>query len=217
MARQNKELGRFQLTGIRRAPRGVPQIEVTFSIDANGIVNVSAKDLDTGKAQAITITATSNMSREEIDRAVRDAQQYAAEDEKLKAEAVAKDRCEHLLYKAASVKPADKEQKAAIAEAAKTVKRAIKSRDSAQMVSAADQLESLLQQAGVNMDEAGSYQGSYENPNNSSRMTRWTRTLNPLTIERPPFLHETSNQRVGGDAHHRPGRKSDYTLFFGDS
>ena len=167
MARQNKELGRFQLTGIRRAPRGVPQIEVTFSIDANGIVNVSAKDLDTGKAQDITITATSNMSREEIDRAVRDAQQYAAEDEKLKAEAVAKDRCEHLLYKAASVKPAGKEQKAAIAEAAKAVKRAIKSRDSAQMVSAADQLESLLQQAGVNTDEAGSYQGSYENPNNS--------------------------------------------------
>ena len=167
MAHQNKELGRFQLTGIRRAPRGVPQIEVTFSIDANGIVNVSAKDLDTGKAQAITITATSNMSREEIDRAVRDAQQYAAEDEKLKAEAVAKDRCEHLLYKAASVKPAGKEQKAAIAEAAKAVKRAIKSRDSAQMVSAADQLESLLQQAGVNTDEAGSYQGSYENPNNS--------------------------------------------------
>ena len=167
MARQNKELGRFQLTGIRRAPRGVPQIEVTFSIDANGIVNVSAKDLDTGKAQAITITATSNMSREEIDRAVRDAQQYAAEDEKLKAEAVAKDRCEHLLYKAASVKPAGKEQKAAIAEAAKAVKRAIKSRDSAQMVSAADQLESLLQQAGVNMDDTDSYQGSYENSNNS--------------------------------------------------
>ena len=167
MARQNKELGRFQLTGIRRAPRGVPQIEVTFSIDANGIVNVSAKDLDTGKAQAITITATSNMSREEIDRAVRDAQQYAAEDEKLKAEAVAKDRCEHLLYKAASVKPAGKEQKAAIAEAAKAVKRAIKSRDSAQMVSAADQLESLLQQAGVNMDDTDSYQGSYENPNNA--------------------------------------------------
>ena len=106
------------------------------------------------------------MSREEIDRAVRDAQQYAAEDEKLKAEAVAKDRCEHLLYKAASVKPAGKEQKAAIAEAAKAVKRAIKSRDSAQMVSAADQLESLLQQAGINMDDTDSYPGSYENPNN---------------------------------------------------
>ena len=167
MAADNKTLGKFQLTGIAPAPRGVPQIEVTFSIDANGIVNVSAKDLDTGKAQAITITATSNMSREEIDRAVCDAQQYAAEDEKLKAEAVAKDRCEHLLYKAANAKPADKEQKVTIAEAAKTVKRAIKSRDSAQMVSAADQLESLLQQAGVNTDEAGSYQDSYENPNNS--------------------------------------------------
>ena len=98
MASQNKELGRFQLTGIRRAPRGVPQIEVTFSIDANGIVNVSAKDLDTGKAQAITITASSNMSQADIDRAVREAQQYAAQDAQLKAEAVARDRCEQLIY-----------------------------------------------------------------------------------------------------------------------
>jgi len=145
----------------------VPQIEVTFSIDANGIVNVSARDLDTGKEQAITITATSNMSREEIDRAVRDAQQYAAEDEKLKAEATAKDRCEHLLYRAASVKPQDKEQKAALAEAAKNVKRAVKSRDAQQMVQAADSLEALLQQAGVNMNEQDGYQGSYENPNDS--------------------------------------------------
>ena len=167
MARQNKELGRFQLTGIRRAPRGVPQIEVTFSIDANGIVNVSATDLDTGKAQAITITATSNMSREEIDRAVRDAQQYAAEDEKLKAEALAKDRCEHLLYRASGAKPADKEQKAAIADAVKNVRRAIKSRDPAQMVSSADVLEQLLSQAGVDMNAQDNFQGSYENPNDS--------------------------------------------------
>ena len=71
LAAQNRELGRFQLTGIRRAPRGVPQIEVTFAIDANGIVSVSAKDLDTGKAQAITITATSNMSRADLDRAAK--------------------------------------------------------------------------------------------------------------------------------------------------
>jgi len=167
MARQNKELGRFQLTGIRRAPRGVPQIEVTFSIDANGIVNVSATDLDTGKAQAITITATSNMSREEIDRAVRDAQQYAAEDEKLKAEALAKDRCEHLLYRASGAKPADKEQKAAIADAVKNVRRAIKSRDPAQMVSSADVLEQLLSQAGVDMNAQDNFQGSHENPNDS--------------------------------------------------
>ena len=87
MARQNKELGRFQLTGIRRAMRGVPQIEVTFAIDANGIVNVSAKDLQTGRAQDITITGTSNMSQADIDRAVREAQQYAAEDAREKAAA----------------------------------------------------------------------------------------------------------------------------------
>ena len=80
MAKQNKELGRFRLTGIRRAMRGVPQIEVTFEIDANGIVNVSAKDLATGLSQNITITGSSNMSREDIDRAVREARQYAAED-----------------------------------------------------------------------------------------------------------------------------------------
>ena len=87
MAKQNKELGRFQLTGIRRAMRGVPQIEVTFEIDANGIVNVSARDLTTGQSQNITITGSSNMSQAEIDRAVREAQQYAAEDARAKASA----------------------------------------------------------------------------------------------------------------------------------
>ncbi len=87
MAKQNKELGRFQLTGIRRAMRGVPQIEVTFAIDANGIVNVSAKDLATGQSQNITITGSSNMSQAEIDRAVRDAQQYAEADARQKAAA----------------------------------------------------------------------------------------------------------------------------------
>ncbi len=167
MAHQNKELGRFQLTGIRRAPRGVPQIEVTFSIDANGIVNVSAKDLDTGKAQAITITATSNMSREEIDRAVRDAQQYAAEDAKLKAEATAKDRCEQLLYRAASAKMAGREEKAALSEAVKNVKRAVKSRDPQQMTQAADALDEILQRAGVDTSNSAGYSGSYENPNDA--------------------------------------------------
>ena len=87
MARQNKELGRFQLTGIRRAMRGVPQIEVTFEIDANGIVNVSARDLATGQSQNITITGSSNMSQAEIERAVREARQHAAEDARQKAEA----------------------------------------------------------------------------------------------------------------------------------
>src|SRR5699024_6427913 len=104
MARQNKELGRFQLTGIRRAMRGVPQIEVTFAIDANGIVNVSAKDLGTGRAQDITSTATSKMSKADIDRAVREAQQYAQEDARTKAEATARGRCEQLIYQAGMAK-----------------------------------------------------------------------------------------------------------------
>ncbi|MDD6470304.1 MAG: molecular chaperone DnaK, partial [Butyricicoccus sp.] len=80
MAADNKTLGKFQLTGIAPAPRGVPQIEVTFDIDANGIVNVSAKDLGTGAEQKITITASSNLSKEDIDKAVKEAEQYAAED-----------------------------------------------------------------------------------------------------------------------------------------
>ena len=168
MAPQNKELGRFQLTGIRRAPRGVPQIEVTFSIDANGIVNVSAKDLDTGKAQQITITASSNMSREDIDRAVRDAQRYAAEDAKLKAEATARDRCEQMIFQAGNAKDLSKEDKARLAEAVKNGRRAVKSKDPAQMNSAADQLESLLNEAGVHIDPNAEYRGSasYQNPNN---------------------------------------------------
>ena len=145
MARQNKELGRFQLTGIRRAMRGVPQIEVTFSIDANGIVNVSAKDLATGKAQEITITATSNMSQAEIDRAVRDAQQYAAEDAKLREEATVRDRCEQLLYRAGGLsRSASREEKARVAEAVKAVRRAVKARDTAAMMQSADVLEALL-------------------------------------------------------------------------
>ena len=169
MASQNKELGRFQLTGIRRAPRGVPQIEVTFSIDANGIVNVSAKDLDTGKAQAITITASSNMSQADIDRAVREAQQYAAQDAQLKAEAVARDRCEQLIYQAGkAAKGMSKEQKAAVAEGVKEAKRAVKSKDAAQMASAAGRLEQLLQQAGVTIDPDAQYSGSYQNPNDQT-------------------------------------------------
>ena len=169
MAHQNKELGRFQLTGIRRAPRGVPQIEVTFSIDANGIVNVSAKDLGTGKAQEITITATSNMSQAEIDRAVRDAQQYAAEDARLRAEATARDRCEQLLYRASGVgKSVSREDRARVSEAEKAVRRAVKAKNTDDMLRCADALEHILDELGVTAG-SGSYRpaGGYENPNDA--------------------------------------------------
>ena len=98
MAAYNKTLGRFQLTGIAPAPRGVPQIEVTFDIDANGIVHVSAKDLGTGKEQSIAITASSNMSEEEIKKAVDEAAQFAAEDKKNKEQAETFNQADQLIY-----------------------------------------------------------------------------------------------------------------------
>ena len=97
-ARDNKQLGLFKLDGIAPAPRGIPQIEVTFDIDANGIVNVSAKDLGTGKEQHITITSSSNMSKEDIDKAVKDAEKFAAEDKKRREEVEEKNNAENLVY-----------------------------------------------------------------------------------------------------------------------
>ena len=99
-AKDNKQLGLFALTGIAPAMRGVPQIEVTFDIDANGIVNVSAKDLGTGREQAITISSSSNMSKEDIDKAVKEAEQHAAEDKQHREEVDAKNEAENMVYQA---------------------------------------------------------------------------------------------------------------------
>ena len=98
MASGNTTLGRFQLTGIPPAPRGVPQIEVTFDIDANGIVNVSAKDMGTGKEQSITITSSTKLSEDEINAKVKEAEQYAEEDKKRKEEIEVRNRAETLVY-----------------------------------------------------------------------------------------------------------------------
>ena len=98
MAQYNKTLGRFQLTGIAPAPRGIPQIEVSFDIDANGIVHVSAKDLGTGNEQQVTITASSNLSESEIDKAVKEAEQFASEDKKRKEEVETRNQADQLVY-----------------------------------------------------------------------------------------------------------------------
>ena len=100
MAAANKSLGRFHLDGIAPARRGVPQIEVGFDIDANGIVNVSAKDLGTGNAQHITITSSSNMSKDDIERAVKEAEQYAAEDAKIKEKVEVRNQADQMVYQA---------------------------------------------------------------------------------------------------------------------
>jgi len=98
MAQYNKSLGKFQLTGIAPAPRGVPQIEVSFDIDANGIVHVTAKDLGTGNEQNITITASTNLSEDEINRAVKEAEQFANEDKKRKDEVETRNHADTLVY-----------------------------------------------------------------------------------------------------------------------
>ncbi|MEN6419493.1 MAG: Hsp70 family protein, partial [Clostridiaceae bacterium] len=98
MAQYNKTLGKFQLTGIAPAPRGMPQVEVSFDIDANGIVHVSAKELGTGNEQQVTITASSNLNEEEIKRAVTDAEKFAGEDKKRKEEVETRNHADQLIY-----------------------------------------------------------------------------------------------------------------------
>jgi molecular chaperone DnaK len=152
-AKQNKTLGKFKLKGIQKSLAGVPQIEVTFSIDVNGIVNVGAKDLKTGKAQEITIEASSNLSDEEIQKAIRDAQQYAAEDEKFRQETEVQGRLQSLLLRAEEVqrqaakrkdKQALKETREALKEPVKAAKRALRSKNTDTMISACDALEAAL-------------------------------------------------------------------------
>ena len=97
MAKDNKTIGKFKLTGIKRAPRGVPQIEVTFDLDTNGILKVSARDLGTGRAQEITISSSSNLSEDEIQQAIRDAQQYAQADSQRKEAMEVRNQAETLV------------------------------------------------------------------------------------------------------------------------
>ena len=127
MASGNKTLGKFKLNGIRRALRGIPQIEVTFSIDANGIVHVAAKDLGTGKHQEITLTQSSNMSAHEIERAIQDAKKYAGEDAQRKKSTELRNRAEALCYQAkAAEKKLKAEEKSRIAELRKQTEKAMK-------------------------------------------------------------------------------------------
>ena len=144
-ATRNKTLGKFRLSGIRRAMRGIPKIEVTFSIDVNGIVSVSAKDLDTGKEQSIVITATSNMSQAEIDQATQEQQQYLVEEAKLKEEAAAKNRAEELVDQAKKIsRKLGKADRVAIDTVVEQSKQACKSNEHRQIVESNTRLSSLL-------------------------------------------------------------------------
>ena len=186
-ARDNKQLGLFALTGIAPAMRGVPQIEVTFDIDANGIVNVSAKDLGTGREQKITISSSTNMSKDDIDKAVKEAEQYAAEDKKRREEVDAKNEAENLAYQAEKLvnesgdKLADAD-KTAINTKSAAVKDAIAKNDISMINAAKEDLQKtvyevsakLYQQAAPqqgapdmgNAQPGGNYQDPNQNNNN---------------------------------------------------
>jgi molecular chaperone DnaK len=145
MAKDNRTLGKFHLVGIPPAPRGIPQVEVSFDIDANGILNVSAKDLGTGKEQKITITSSSGLSREEIDRMTREAESHADEDRRRKDEIEVKNRADAMVY---STEKLLKEQRDKISEAdarnietaIEDAKKAIQGNDTSQITAAVDRL-----------------------------------------------------------------------------
>ena len=150
VASANKSLGKFRLNGIRRALRGIPQIEVTFSIDTNGIVHVTAKDLGTNSTQDITISGSGNMSREEIDRAVRDAQRYAAEDRQRKQTQQLRDTAENLLNQARragkKLKDADKSR---LDTSVSALEEALRSGDEYRIRTASDDLDAVLRSVGT--------------------------------------------------------------------
>ena len=177
MATYNKTLGRFLLTGIPAAPRGVPQIEVTFDIDANGIVHVSAKDLATGNSQEVSITASTNLSEEDINKAVKDAEAHASEDKKKKDEIETRNNAESLIYNSQKTleQLGDKvsgEEKAKVETEIENVKKTLEGTDVEAIKQATEKLTTVFyeiseklysqakqQNAGANAEQAGTTQG----------------------------------------------------------
>src|SRR5215216_490757 len=152
LARDNRTLGRFQLVGIPAAPRAVPQTDVTFDIDANGMVNVSAKDLGTGKEQKITITASSGLSKEEVDRMMKDAESHAEEDKKRREEIETRNRADQTVYAAEKMiqdmgDKLEASDKAAVQSAIETLKSAVNANDTGAMNSAMEQLTQVQHKA----------------------------------------------------------------------
>ena len=164
MAASNKLLGEFNLEGIPPSPRGLPQIEVTFDIDANGIVNVSAKDLGTGTEQHITITSSSNMSKEDIEKAVKDAEQYAAEDAKIKEKVEVRNQADQMVYQSEKTLgevgdkiPAD--EKAKVQSGIDKLKEVLKGDDTDAIKSATEELTQMFYQMSEKLYQQANPQG----------------------------------------------------------
>ena len=164
MAAYNKSLGRFQLDGIAPARRGVPQIEVTFDIDANGIVNVSAKDLGTGKEQHITITSSTNMSKEDVEKAVHEAEQYAAEDAKRKEEIDTRNQGDQMVYQTERTleelgDKVDAAEKAEVESKLNELKETLKGSDTAAIKAATEALTQVFYKISEKMYQQANPQG----------------------------------------------------------
>ena len=169
MAAYNKSLGRFHLDGIAPARRGVPQIEVTFDIDANGIVNVSAKDLGTGKEQHITITSSTNMSKEDVEKAVREAEQYAAEDAKRKEEIDTRNQGDQMVYQTERTleelgDKVDAAEKAEVESKLNELKETLKGSDTAAIKAATEALTQVFYKLSEKMYQQANPQGAQGNP-----------------------------------------------------
>ena len=170
MAAYNKSLGHFQLDGIAPARRGVPQIEVTFDIDANGIVNVSAKDLGTGKEQHITITSSTNMSKEDVEKAVREAEQYAAEDAKRKEEIDTRNQGDQMVYQTERTleelgDKVDAAEKAEVESKLNELKETLKGSDTAAIKAATEALTQVFYKLSEKMYQQANPQGGQPGAN----------------------------------------------------
>jgi len=158
-SRDNKTIGKFQLTDIPPAPRGVPQIEVTFDIDANGILHVGAKDLGTGKEQKITITASSGLSKDEVEKMRRDAEAHAEEDKAKKEEVETRNEADNAVYRSEKMLKDNKDKisdgdKTKIESAVSTVKDALKGEDAAAIKSASEKLNEAWQSVSAELYKA---------------------------------------------------------------
>ncbi|MDE6775751.1 MAG: molecular chaperone DnaK [Ruminococcus sp.] len=174
-ARDNKQLGTFRLDGIAPAPRGIPQIEVTFDVDQNGIVHVSAKDLGTGKEQNITITSSTNMSKEDIDKAVKEAEQFASEDKKRREEVDTKNEAENLVFQCekALADFGDKvsaDEKANIEQKCSALKSAIEANNSSEIKKLKDELQKAFYDLSSKIYQQANPEGQGIDPSQFSNM-----------------------------------------------
>jgi len=164
MARDNRTLGKFTLTGIPPAPRGVPQVEVTFDIDANGILNVTAKDLATNKQQAITITSSSGLGEDEIDRMVKDAEKHSSEDKDKKTQIENRNKLDQLAYQLEKLVKENKDKipqgmQSEVEDAVRKAKEAVKSEDDARIRQETENITTVANKLSQELYKAGAQPG----------------------------------------------------------